>query len=548
MAKPGPKIFANAGYDLGWFKTEGLEFNLDEVHDVLIMGPLIDENRFSYSLDSLAKDYLGMGKDETMLKQAAAMYGWKKAEDIKSNMWRMPAKYVGPYGERDPVATLELWKLFMGKIREQRLEKVYDLERKIMPIMLDMKQRGLRVDLEKARSHKAYFQQKEEDAKKKLNQLSGMRVDPYSADSCALVFDKFGIQYPLSAKAKKPSITADLLETIDHEVGQLIRDARRFQKAHATFIDSYILNREVNGRVYASFNQLPSEEGGTVSGRFSCSGPNLQNIPAKDPETGPMIRDLFLPEEGEYWMAADYANQEPRITVHWAYECKLDGSKKVVDRYREDPWVSYHKIVQDMLEPYLPEGMHPYKTAKTINLGMAYGMGGPKLCQNLGLPTKMVPHWQNPDIEVGVAGDEGQKILDLYEKEVPYIKELSKMCSRRAKRRGYITTFSGRRCRFPDGFEHKALNRLVQGSAADQTKYAMLKMQEKGFKMILTMHDEIGLSISSVEEAKEIAYTMENAIKMHVPFKCDIDVGKSWGSSKEINLEKESNLDEFVKL
>lgn len=536
MRKPGPKIFANASYDIGWFQDEGLTVNWEDIHDVQIQAPLINENRRSFSLDNLGKDFLGIEKDEALLEQAARQYGWKKQGDIKSNMHRMHSKYVGPYGEQDPWMTLKLWELFTKEIKSQDLEYVYELERKLMPIMLKMKKNGLRVDLDKARQMKDTFRQREIDSIAKLKSISGLKIDPYSPDSCAILFDQAGVKYPKTPTGK-PSITADWLENIEHEGGQLIRDARKYQKAYSTFIDSYILDRHIDGRIHANFNQLPSDDGGTVSGRFSSSGPNLQNIPARDPEIGPMIRSLFLPEEGEQWMAADYANQEPRIGVHWAHTCKLDGAEKVVERYRNDPLVSYHKIVQEMLEPYLPEGLHPYKTAKTINLGIAYGMGGAKLCRSLGLPTKWIQHWEDESKMVEIAGDEGQKILDLYDKEVPYIKKLNKLCMNRARSRGYIKTMSGRRCRFPNGFQHKALNRLIQGTAADQTKEAMVKMSDAGHNMILTMHDEIGMSITSLDEARSAAEIMENALPMAVPFVCDVDIGPSWGEAKEVNLK-----------
>lgn len=537
LDKPGPKIFANAPYDCGWIQREGLEINMADVHDVQIMAPLLDENRRSYSLDNLAKDFLGVGKDEAMLEQAARQYGFKTATQIKSNMWRLPARYVGQYGEMDAVRTLQLYDKFWDMIRLQDLEYVYDLERRLIPIMLKMRQRGLRVDMDRAQKTKKIFMAKEQAAIKELNEMAGLRIDPYSPVSCAVMFDKFGVEYPRTATGIA-SITAPWLETIDHPAGMLVRKARKYQKAHSTFIQKYIIDKQINGRLHASFNQLPSDEGGTVSGRFSCSKPNLQNIPARDPEIGPMIRSLFLPEDGEEWMAADYANQEPRIMVHWAHKCRMDGAQAVVDRYSNDPLVSYHRIIQEILEPFLPEHLDGYKTAKTINLGLAYGMGGKELCKSLGLPTKYIQHWNEPDRMVEVAGDEGQKILDLYNKEVPYLKEISGLCQRRAKKRGYIKTISGRRCRFPDGFQHKALNRLIQGTAADQTKEAMIKMDEAGHTMILTMHDEIGLSIKSMDEARDIKKIMEEAIPMAVPFVCDIDIGPSWGEAREVILEE----------
>ena len=530
-------IFANAFYDIGWLLEEGLEIDFNKVHDVQIMAPLIDENKYSYSLDKLGKEYLGMGKDEDLLKRVGRQFGFKKDSQIKANMWRFPVQYVGPYAEEDAVITYKLYEHFLVEIKDQELERVYELERKLIPTLLKMRKQGIRVDLDKAHELRKRFVSREKEAILKLNKLAGLRIDPYSPRSCGILFDKLGIEYARTANGQ-PSVTAPFLQTLDHEAGQLIRDARRFQKAHSTFLDGYIFGYELNGRVHPQFNQLKSDEGGTVSGRFSSSNFNLQNIPARDPEVGPFIREVFLPEEGEQWMAADYANQEPRITVHYAHMCKMDKAQVVVDRYKEDPYLSYHKIIQEMIQEFIPSHLNAYKTAKAINLGLAYGMGGPKLCKQIGLPTEMVESWKGDGEMIEVAGPDGRRILDQYNKEVPYIKELADLSSRRAKYNGHITTLGGRRCHFPDGKgSHKALNRLIQGTAADQTKIAMVKMSEhKDLNMIMTMHDEIGLSIQDLDQARKAKQIMEDAIPMAVPFVCDIDIGPSWGGAKEVKL------------
>lgn len=540
--KPGKKIFANAPYDIGWLNAEKIEVNWEEVHDVLTMAPLLDEHRYQYNLDALAKDYLGIGKDEDMLKQAVKQYGFKSKtnSDIKSVMWRLPAKYVGPYAEQDAYITWELHKIFAPKIVEEELERVYELESKIQPILLQMKMHGVRVDVEKAKLLKEEYQTKEREAIKKLREITGLKIDPYSTPSCAIALDKFGIEYPRT-EAGNASVTADFLETVDHEIGQLIRDARRYQKAWSTFIQNFILDRHIDGRIHASFNPLSSDEGGTCSGRFSSSGPNLQQIPARDPEIGPAIRSLFIPDEGEIWCSSDYANQEPRIAAHWAYICRKAGNMKgveeVIERYKKDNTISYHKIIQEIIGDNIPNHMDPYKTAKTINLGLSYGMGGVSLCKRLGLPTEFVTN-ERTGKTYEIPGEEGKNILNIYHSKVGYVKALAELCEKRAKRRGYIKTFTGRRSRVKfDGEERKAANRLIQGTAADQAKYAMIALYENGHKMLIQVHDEICCSIKQKDEAKQIKYLMENSLPMEVPFVCDVDLGPSWGEAKEVKFE-----------
>lgn len=542
MKKPIPKVFANAQYDLGWIEEEGIKEINGTIHDVQIMAPLLDENRYSYGLDSLGKDYLNEQKNEDLLYMAASDFGLsrgkKKAKmsDIKANMWRYPAAYVGEYGEHDAWMTLKLFEKFHDMIKRQDLEYVYQLELDMIPILMRMRRRGIRIDVDRAEKTKKQFMEIEHSCIKKLRDITGFRIDPYSANSVAQAFDKFGIEYARTATGE-PSITADFLENMESELGQLVRDARTYQKGYSTFIDSYILNRLYNGRVYGQFNQLKSDEGGTVSGRFSSSNPNLQNIPTKHPVIGPAIRSLFLPEEGEQWMAADYSNQEPRLVVHFAALMGLQGADRVVQRYRDKPSTSYHKIVQEFVGPFIPKNLDPYKTTKTINLGLAYGMGEPKLCKSLGLSTEWVlSKRQNKMVEI--AGPEGKAILEAYFREVPFMKKLQEVAQNRATHRKFICTLSGRRCRFPDSsYTRKALNRLIQGSAADQTKEAMRKVDKAGVTMLLTMHDELGLSVRSNDEAREARQIMENAVELLVPSFLDTDLGPSWGEASAIKLD-----------
>lgn len=526
-------VFAQAQYDLGWFRREGLDLLsvVREVHDVLIMAPLIDENRYNYSLDALCKDYIGSGKDEKLLLEAAQTYlGMKKKTDVKANMWRLSPQYVGPYAEADAVETLKLYNHFTGLIHEQNLGNIYQLERDLIPILIEMRWKGIRVDLDRARQIMKGFRAKEKAALHELKKLTGKDVDQWVATSCAIAFDSAGLKYGRTEKTDEPSFTVDFLETVDHPIAEQILIARKFQRAHSTFVTNAIFDKEHQGRIHPSFNQLKSDDKGTITGRFSCSTPNLQQAPAKDPEVGPLVRSCFLPEEGEQWASIDYSSQEPRLTVHFAYRIKARGSTEARDKYCNDPSTDYHQMVADMC------GIER-KPAKAINLGIAYGMQGASLCRHLGLPTKVIVN-ERTGWTYEAAGDEGQKLLDLYGKKIPFIKILDDACQKQARQNGYVRTILGRRCRFPvDGAGkmtkiYRALNKLIQGSAGDQTKQSILDCyRETGKIPLLTMHDENGFSVSSKEEAQQLGKIMENSVPLEVPSIADIEMGKSWGDS-----------------
>lgn len=519
-----PKVFANALYDIGWFRREGLEVKGD-LHDVQIAAPLLDEHRKSYSLDNLGLDYLGIGKSNDFLKQAALDYGFGK--DYMANLWQLPAPIAGDYAEQDAAMTLALHLKFMKQMEEEDLLRVYGVECNLIPLLLDMRWNGVRVDLDKASRVSADLKAREKASIAEVHRITGLHIDQWVADGCAKALETIGVKCPRTPKTNQPSITAEFLESIDDPIAHHILDARKYQKAESTFVSGYILGHAVNGRIHGQFNALRSDEEGAVSGRFSSSKPNLQNIPAKDPEIGPLIRSLLLPEEGQFWAACDYSLQEPRLTVHWAYLAKCKGADIARDKYCNDPNTDYHQMVADLC------GISR-KHAKAINLGLAYGMGGAALCRDLGLPTDWKETTKYGMIEI--AGEEGQRIIDKYHENAPFIKALMNKTETQANKVGYIRTLLGRRCHFPliNGerwYTYRSLNRLIQGSAADQTKLAMIAVYEAGHNQLVTVHDELGLSVANDNEARQVAEIMENVVQLEVPSKVDVEIGPSWGEA-----------------
>ena len=521
-------IFHNAMYDVCWLRREGLTIN-GHIVDTMIAASLIDENRLSYRLDILSKHYIGLGKDEKILIEAAKDYGL----DPKKDMWRLPALFVGQYAERDAEATLKLWQRLKVELYNQELMDVFNLETKLFPCLVDMRFKGVRVDLEKADNIKKNLMDREAKIVSKIKGLTGIEVEIHAARSIAKAFDKLKLPYDRTEKSNEPSFTKNFLQNHPHELPKLIADAREINKAHTTFIDS-ITKHSHDGRIHADINQIRSDQGGTVTGRFSMSNPNLQQIPARHPELGPLIRSIFIPEEKTKWGSFDYSQQEPRILVHYAKLQNLEGVDEIVEAYNQGD-ADFHQVVADMA------GIER-KQAKTINLGLMYGMGKNKLMAELGLMK-----------------DSAEKLIKQYHNKAPFVKQLMDNVSRKANDRGKIRTLLGRACHFDlwqpvqfgvfkplplelarkeydeplkRAFTYKALNKLIQGSAADMTKKSMVALYENGIIPHIQIHDEVDISVESPEKAEQIIEIMESAVELKVPNKVDYEQGNNWGDIK----------------
>jgi len=826
MATPHiDKIMHNATYDLGWLRAEGVNVQ-GRIIDTMITGAIVNENRFSYSLNNLGRDYLAERKNEKLLRVAAAEWGL----DPKAEMYKLPPVFVGRYAEQDAGMTLRLWERLKLELDEHDLWNIWNLETSLIPMMCDMRQAGVRVDVSKAEQAKRAFKKRSVEIKDEIHRLTGIRVEPWAAASVASVFDSLGLGYPTSKseqtdmfrKGGAPSFTKQWLSAHSHPVAKMIVSLREVDKADSTFIDS-ILRHEHKGRIHTEFHQLRSDDGGTVTGRFcvsedtlietqrgpvpiidikprqdmalthrgrlqpirhliykgeeemvalrascgsvvkctrnhrvmtasgwtkvgdlvigqeicgvdiqeglsergalpssgrvvpfqrqaepqgggceawdnislrtshsqhssyrgadegregpsvlsvqawrkkrnvgenrwlapqlqrtavlrpvrlhsgaqaelvhgetfvearlrasggngsdawldrgargyecsphqreprgqlaaqprigdtggasltarsvtvekieplgvaqvwdieveadhsyvahglihhnSSSNPNLQQIPARDPEIKKVIRGLFIPEDGTQWGSFDYSSQEPRLLVHFAASIRgpnrHDMIDDVVKAYNEGD-VDLHQMVADFA------GI-TRKEAKVVNLGIMYGMGKAKLAGQL-----------------GIAEEDAGALLSTHHEKVPFVKGLADLAMQQAAKHGVIRTLLGRRCNFhlweprtfgykqplpfeeamqeygqplTRAFTYKALNKLIQGSAADQTKKAMADCYAEGLLPMLTVHDELCFSVQSSEQAARIQEIMETGLSdvLKVPSKVDAEMGANWG-------------------
>ena len=520
------KIFHNAMYDVCWIRSMGFKIN-GRIYDTMIAASLVNENRYRYDLNSLGWDYVGQGKNETELTNAAQEWGL----DPKADMWKLPALYVGNYAERDAELTSSLWRVMQKELSDQDLGSIFNLETDLFPCLVDMRFKGVRVDTESAHKLKQQLSTEEKTLLSEVTKETGVECQIWAARSIAKVFDKLKLPYERTEKTQAPSFTKNFLSNHEHPLVKKIAKAREINKAHTTFIDT-IIKYEHKGRIHADINQIRSDQGGTVTGRFSYSNPNLQQIPARNKDLGPLIRSLFIPESGCEWGCFDYSQQEPRLVVHYA---SLDQDTSVfgVKEAYDDGDADFHTIVANMADI-------PRSAAKTINLGLFYGMGKAKL-----------------QAELGVSKNKAEELFNIYHSRVPFVKSLMNSVSNRAQQRGQIRTLLGRLCRFhlwePNSFgmhkalpfeqavqEHgpgikraytyKALNKLIQGSAADMTKKSMLDLYKEGIVAHIQIHDELDISVESSEQAKKIVEIMENAVKLEIPNKVDYEFGKNWGT------------------
>ena len=544
------KIFHNAIYDMCWIHRLGLTVH-GTVIDTMVMTSLVDENRFRYDLNSVAQHYTGMGKNESALQEAAKEWG----VDPKAEMYKLPAMYVGEYAERDAEVTLALWQELKKEIEHQDLQSIVEVEQKVFPCILDMKIKGVRVSESQVDQLDHQLKLSYDKYIKRINDDTGIYPEVWAAKSIELVCNKLGIDdFDRTEKTQKPSFTKNYLKNHGHPVLRAIASARELDKLKNTFLES-IKNYVHNGRIHADIHQLKGDFGGTITGRLSYSNPNLQQLPNYT-NIGMGIRSIFMPEEGHRWGCFDYSQQEPRLVVHYALATLgTTGVQSIAEKYdnaRDNPGdldiqkaADFHSMVAEIAD--IPRGQ-----AKTINLGLFYGMGKAKL-----------------QAQLGVTDSVARDLLAAYHHRVPFVKQLIHHTMDRAQQRGWIRTILGRKCRFnmwepatfgmhkPQTFEeaslehgsrnikraftYKALNKLIQGSAADMTKQAMINLREAGITPMIQLHDELNVSYENEQEADKIKEIMEQAVPLKVPNKVDFEDGECWG---DIVNNREEQIDE----
>lgn len=508
-------VGANLPYDMEILDHYGIQPK-GRWLDVQVAEPLLDEEKDGgYSLDALAKYYLSTTKNEDLLRHAAAAYGI----DPKAELWKLPARFVGPYAEDDASLALKIFDLQRPRLEADEMVPVFDLETELSPLVYEMRKKGVRVNLNRAEELREMWLLKQQGLEVDFAEhLGGLKVDIWSGKQLAQLCESKGIAYRLTDK-KNPTFDNDWLAAHEHPMLQIVAGLRLVTKMRRDFLDGSILKYQINGRLHASFHQLRTDDDdgvggrGTRSGRFSSSQPNLQQIPSRDPYYGPLIRSLFLPEEGELWFSGDFKSQEPRLLVHFAYLLKAPGAAEMVARYLVDPMLDMHQLCADLC-------VIQKRSAKTIGLGMTYGMGEPKLADSLGLSLA-----------------DAKVLFGKYHEMMPFVAPTAGMVKKVAERRGYVRTLMGRRSHFKlvgtrREYTHKALNRVLQGSGADMIKKAMLDIWKETSQIpLMSVHDELSYSIMDPSLGALITAIMERALPISVPNKVDALMGMNWSEA-----------------
>ena len=533
-------------YDLEYLAVAGIPVE-GRCLDIQIAEPLLDEHATSYSLESIARKYLNEGKDsDEMHRWLAAHFGGKAdRKNQAKNIWRAPYEIVRAYAISDIDLPLRIIDFQIEELRKQELYELFLMESDLIPMLLAMKLRGVKVDL--PRAQRVYD---ELTSQIEINQRILGPVNVNASRSLASLWDSLGLFYPRTVKTGAPSFTKETLAACSHPMARIVEKIKKDTKLRDTFIKNAVMESHINGRIHCQFNQLKSDEYGTVSGRFSSSNPNLQQVPAKGEGTK-LVRGLFIPDdEHSDWVSIDYSQIEYRCFAHYAED-------EDILRAYSDPKTDFHQAVSDMLGGALDR-----KIVKTFNFGILYGAGFKKIATML--RTNMT-HEQCEHLleELGEVDDPVKfkrsvdyinrkehftpdlydqaawRVLEVYDEKFPAAKKLMNKVSETAKGRGYIYTILRRRRRFEKSESvHKALNALLQGSAADLMKKGMVDIWKSGVcdvlgAPLLTVHDELDWSVPRTPECQEaiqeVNRLMKQAVPLRVPIETDLESGPNWG-------------------
>lgn len=539
----GKIIGHNIKYDCHFFRESGIFLPKGNLQDTMIRAALIDEHLFSYDLDSIGNKYIGVGKETSIYKKLARLFGGRATKNAQmKNLHRAPESLVAPYAKQDTRTTFDLYKWQKGEIDKQELHRVLDLENRLLPVLVDIEHHGVRVDLDRVERAIKTLRAKMRRKQKELNDTAGFVINPNPSGSIHKLFnpkqDKKGYWVAndgtilQNTPAGKASINADALKIMKHPAATMILSLRQLDKTVNTFLEGHILGYHDNGIIHSNNNQCRSDnELGTGTGRLSMNAPALQQIPKRNKETAKIVRACFIPDEGQIWGSLDYEQSDFRFFAHYTQ------SPPLIEAYNENPKADFHGMVAELTG--LPRNIEldVKGNAKQLNLGLVFGMGQGKMAQEMGLPyeTRFNEKWNK---EYLLPGEEAIEIFDTYHKMIPGVKEFLNKASSVARSRGYIKSLMDRHMRFPQGqFVHKAGGYLFQSATAEAIKTQMIAVWEllKGTesRMLFSVHDEINGSLCNKKILKDIRVVMEDFnteknFKVRVPMLVDPGHGINW--------------------
>ncbi len=514
---PCPKVFVNGLYDLSWLINGEYKFTIaGRYEDVITREGFLDPFAAHYKLDILSKKYGRAGKREDKIQQICDANGWKGAP--QGHLWKMNATDLKEYMEGDLEEPAAVYEAQQPLLEEQGLIEINDLECRLLPCLVYIQGCGYRVDENRRKEVSDMLHTKYRDALIAFEEKYGWLPDFGKTSDMEKLWIQCGLPLEYTAKGNLMFNAEVLIRAGD--LGKEITQIKTIKQVMNNYVDGSMVEYVCHdGKIHATLYPSRKDEGGTVTGRFSCANPNMQQIPAKHEKFGEEIRSILIPEEGCWLAAPDFKQIEYRVLSHFAVG---PGSVTLRKTYNEDPKTDYHKFVQELT------GLDR-KHAKNMNFGILYGMG---------LNTMMS--------KFGMTYDQCKEVNDTYMSKMTFIKPTRAAVEGTLKRRGYVRTLMGRHARvrpemMADGKLYPILNYLIQGSAADIMKKAMVDCYEKGLFFICTphmsVHDELCLSVPKTKEGmecyEEIRKCMEGAIKLDVPLMTDPDMGPNWGDVSE---------------
>ena len=512
------KIGQNIKYDAVVLRRHGVELR-GIVFDTMIAAYVLDAERRRYGLDELAADYLGY----RMIPITDLIGKGKK----QITMDRVPARKVCDYCCADSDIALRLSEILEKQLREQ---KMYDLfaqvEMPLVSVLAEMEFHGIGLDVAALRAMSQWLEQEMAKLEKQIYQEAGEEFNIGSTQQLAkILFEK--LRLPRGRKTRTGSSTdSDVLDQLaaGHRLPALVLEYRQLSKLKSTYADALPeMVAPGTNRLHTSFNQAA-----TTTGRLSSSDPNLQNIPIRT-EIGERIRTAFVATDPRNrLLTADYSQIELRILAH------LSGDAALREAFARE--VDIHRFVAAQIHGVKPEEVTPAmrRVAKTTNFGIIYGQGPYGLARQLKIPN-----------------EEAAAFIGAYFRRYPGVKAFIERTVAEARKNGAVTTLLGRRRPLPGlndpdratrAFaERAAVNTVIQGTAADMIKVAMIRIarrlrdEKMRTTMLLQIHDELLFEVPPDEEisATDLVSTeMSTALKMDVPVKVNVALGRTWSEAK----------------
>ena len=476
---------------------------------------LVDEYTRSYSLDNLGKLYgLTAKRSEEMYEHIAVTLGVPNNREAMGHFWRLSGldDVATAYAEGDGITTWELYHAQQAELDKQGVrDEVRRVEDELIWTLVRMERRGMKIDIEYATQLQGWIAERVAEAFAQLPPGFNVRSPIHVRD---WMTQHGHTDWPKTAKGN-PSFDEKFL--MRSEAGRKIVDIRKWSNLDNTFITPLIKDHTFMGRVHANLNQNKADDYGTISGRLSCSNPNLQQVPKHNKEIARKFRPAFVADEGYTFYEGDYSQCEPRLFAHYS------GEPALVEGYSRAPFRDVHTVVAELFNA------DRSTVAKRMNMGMFTGMQAASFSGHMGLSLS-----------------EATRLWNQWFEFFPNIRKFQNSAKTALLDRGYVRTLLGRHCRLERrDFAYKATSKIIQGSNADIIKYKMVEvdkwLEENGDRTLLMMsvHDSFVWqapdSPEGVEDSKQIVAIMSEVqsapFNLKVPFTVDCHSGRNWAEA-----------------